>query len=111
MLRDPFDRFDLSDVTDDVEYAARLHGVMAMLALPQVRQDDGSYRRREVEIEIDSDVWQIVESASFDHERVTFRFGMNGTARSWTFDVRRCPRWRVDARYPRRMGPRFGATP
>lgn len=108
------DQFDLSDVGEDVgaEDAARLHGVMAMLALPEVRCDDGTFRRREVDIEIAPGKWQRVDGVSVEAERVVFFFGVNGHRQQWVFvKGERVPRWRCDANVPRRSGPRFGSAP
>lgn len=111
VLRDPFERFDLSDVFDERENEARLAGVMAVLALPALHCDDGSHRRREVEIEIDG-VWHHIDGVSFDNDRVMFHFGANGHRSEFIFPHRaRMPRWRIDARVSRRAGPRYGVTP
>lgn len=98
MLRD---QFDVSDVPCVEEDAARLRGVMAMLALPAVRTKGGAYRRRDVEIEVAPDQWERIDGVSIESERVTFHRGTNGTRREWVFlRIERMPEWRVDAVRP-----------
>lgn len=95
MLRDDF---DLSDVHSAFENDARLRGVMAMLALPEVWHR-GRARRRVVEVEVTRDHWEVVDGVSVDFEAnvVTFYAGMNGHSREWMFLCgERMPDWRVD---------------
>lgn len=82
----------------DVEAWSRLSGLLAMLALPPVRCDDGRYQRRLIEIEIapGSDKWTAIDGLTIEPTRLIFYTGMNGTRRQWVF-VRPegVPRWRA----------------
>ena len=81
----------------DDEQAARLHGLMAMLALPARRGDDGVYRRLLVEIEVARGRWAPVDSVIIESDRLVFSYGVNGHRREYTFvageDV---PQWRTE---------------
>ena len=85
----------------EAEMHARLMGVVAALALPEVRCLDGSYRTRVVEIELarESNVWQPVHGVSISAEAITFFTNeSDGAARSsWRFThAEGCPAWRMD---------------
>ncbi len=93
------------------ELDARLRGVVAMLALPELRCSDGSTRRRHVEIELGLDQWVQVTHVHVDHDGATFSCEgpaddgrAEGTLRQWRFpvalalgDIIWVPCWRVDA--------------
>ncbi len=95
------DTFDLTDVIDTREHDARLFGLMAMLALPELVTLDGKTRKREVEIEVGGH-WVPVDAVSIDAYGVTFTHGVNGHRVEWRFlRIEGVPRWRVDAHVPR----------
>lgn len=57
---------------ENPEHHARLSGMMAILALPPVRQADGVYRKRKVWIEVAPDSWDAIDSFSIEHDKFTF---------------------------------------
>ena len=93
MLRESLENASVSADSDDEEYA-RLHGLMAMLALPPVRRATGGMRKYVVEIEASRNVWVPVDSIVIDDEGLTFVWGANGTRVERKF--KRCPPWRVE---------------
>jgi hypothetical protein len=82
---------------DEGENAARLAGLLAMLALPMVRTIDGRERRRTIEIEIKPGLWARVEGCTIERTRLIFWTGSNGTRMQYEFRASDgCPRWRAD---------------
>lgn len=78
----------------DANAWASLSGLMAVLALPAVRQPNGVYRRRDVEVEIAPGVWQAVDSIAVEAERLVFWFGPANARIEFVF-------LRVDGAVPR----------
>jgi len=91
-MREARKRAELIDRTS--EDGARLHGLLAVLALPAMRCQDGAYRRPKVEIEIKRGVWAEVESIIIDDKGMTFLFGTNGHTTRYHFPGTICPNWR-----------------
>lgn len=82
---------------DEGENAARLAGLLAMLALPMVRTMDGRERKRTIEIEIKPGLWARVEGCTIERTRLIFWVGSNGTRRQFEFRASEgCPQWRCD---------------
>jgi len=81
---------------DDGENAARLAGLLAMLALPMMRTLDGRYRRRRIEIEYRPGRWELIEGVEVKADQLTFWRGANGTTERLTVPASRCPHWRAD---------------
>lgn len=76
----------------DAEGWARLQGLMATLALPQVASG-----ARRVEVEVAPDTWVQITSCAFDSEKLTFWCGVACVV---CFEFRHTepvPRWRMDA--------------
>lgn len=82
---------------DNVEDWARLKGLMAMLALPGVRDPaSDTFNSRVVQIEIRHEVWTAIDAVAIDAERLIFWVGTNGSRQEFVF--RRSegvPRWRM----------------
>ncbi len=82
---------------DEAENAARLAGLLAMLALPMVRCDDGMYRRRMIEAEVSPGKWAEVHGASIEAHRLILWSGTNGSRIQYEFrSSEGCPRWRTE---------------
>lgn len=82
---------------DEAENAARLTGLLAMLALPMVRCDDGLYRRRLVELEISAGRWVAIEGIAIEAHRIIVWSGRNGSRTQFEFRKSEgCPPWRTD---------------
>lgn len=82
---------------DDAEAWASLSGLMAILALPPIRE-----RHRVVEVEITPGMWQLVHSIAIEANVIRFWFGTNGSRTEFTFlrtAFDRVPRWRVPQQY------------
>lgn len=79
------------------EDGSRLHGLLAVLALPARRQADGVYRRPVVEVEIQKhpSKWAAVENLVIDADGMTFFWGTNGSTVQYRFPGRTCPAWRM----------------
>jgi hypothetical protein len=76
---------------DHAEGWASLQGLMAQLALPPVRSLDGSFCRPRIEVEINPDEWEPIDSVSVESARVVFALGK----REWVFlRTETFPRWR-----------------
>lgn len=92
----------VATMDEEAESAARLAGLLAMLALPMLRRSDGSERRRCIEIEIKEGIWARIESATVEMHRLIFSCGSNGTRVQYEFRASEgCPRWRADKPEPR----------
>lgn len=90
---------------DEGENAARLAGLLAMLALPMLRTLDGRERRRDIEIEVSPGKWARIEGASIEAARLIFWSGSNGTRQQFVFRASEgCPRWRADRPEPHYFG-------
>jgi hypothetical protein len=74
---------------------ARLHGLLAMLALPARRGPDGKHRRIVVEVEISHGQWAAVEDVIVDADGMTMTWGRNGDRVEYHFPGTECPRWRT----------------
>lgn len=74
---------------------ARLQGLLAMLALPPLRRDDGQMWRVVVEVEIAKGKWAPVETLSIDDKGLTFTWGRNGSTVEYKFPGESCPPWRT----------------
>lgn len=91
-------------IMDDAENAARLAGLLAMIALPMVRDGEGRYRRRVIEIEVAPGKWAAVDGVAIERERMLFWSGNNGTRMQYEFrSSEGCPRWRSDRPQHRRF--------
>ncbi len=87
----------MRDTQATPEAYASLQGLMAMLALPPVRCDDGTFRKRRVEIEIADGIWACIDSMIIEAERLLFTFGANGTRVEYVFARSEgVPEWRVE---------------
>ncbi len=87
---------DIKEHTEGfVDNWARLQGVIAMLALPEVRCRDGVFRRRAVEIEVLPDQWREITECTITAESVKFAIGDGAWRREYLFDRGAVPRWRV----------------
>ncbi len=80
----------------EAENAARLSGLVAMLALPMVRTQDGRDRRRVIEIEYRPGQWERVDAVEVKAQTLTFWRGANGSSVQFSVPASRCPRWRAD---------------
>lgn len=82
---------------EDAEGWSRLKGLMAMLALPGVRNpESNTLQNRVVQIEIRRDVWTAIDAVAIEAERVIFWVGTNGSRQEFVF--RRSegvPQWRM----------------
>lgn len=88
----------------DVEGWARLSGLLAVLALPEMRLDDGTYRRRAIEIEVKprSDRWTLIDGICIEHHRIICFWGSNGTRQQYEFmRGEQMPMWRFADRKPK----------
>jgi hypothetical protein len=91
------------ELMDDPENHARLSGLLAILALPLLRGDDGHLRRINVEILLRGDSgltgiesrWVSVEGADVEAGKLTIWAGSNGKRMRWEFDATKCPEWRT----------------
>src|SRR5688572_29329143 len=73
----------------------RLLGLMAQLALPEVRGGDGVFRKPRIEIEVVAGQWELIDSLSINDSKMVFSFGINGKRQEWTFlHTEGCPAWR-----------------
>ncbi len=80
---------------------ARVKGLLAVLALPAVRDEEGRERRRVVEIEYRPGQWEQVDGCSVDGDKLIFWRGRNGTSVQFSCPPSRCPPWRMDRPTPR----------
>ncbi len=75
-----------------------LQGLMAVLALPATRREDGVYRKRQVEVEISRNAWVQIDSMAVEPDRLVFWYGTNGRRVEYVFERSEgAPRWRVEA--------------
>lgn len=83
----------------DSEAHARLLGLMAVLALPPVRCDEGTTTKRPlVEIEVHTGVWRPVETIIVLDTLIVLSFGKNGSTRTYRFLTADCPAWRMPSK-------------
>lgn len=81
---------------EDAEGWARLSGMMAMLALPPVRRDDGTFRARVVEIEVAPNRWLRVDGVALEAHRLICWHGSNGSRIQFEYPRGAAiPRWRM----------------
>jgi hypothetical protein len=81
----------------DPEQSARLHGLMAMLALPPLRDPGGDARRIVIEIEVLRDQWEPIDAVIIEPDRLVCSFGVNGHRVEWAFLWSEgVPRWRTN---------------
>lgn len=79
------------------EQEARLRGLCAVLGLPEVRQPDGSMRRRLVEVNV-GEAWVSITGLAIDADGMHV-FGVDG--QSYRFIAREgVPPWRMDHGVP-----------
>lgn len=84
----------MAETVDTDEGWARLQGLMATLALPARRHQDGVYRKPRVEVHI-ANAWEPIDTVTIESDRVTFSFGINGSQREWIFlRAEGIPPWR-----------------
>jgi hypothetical protein len=82
---------------DDGEKAARLAGLLAMLALPMVRGREGRYERRMIEAEVSPGKWAAIQGAAIEADRLILWSGTNGSRVQYEFrSSEGCPRWRTE---------------
>ncbi len=93
----------INSTTEESNAWARLRGLVAVLSLPAHRCDDGIFRKRKVEVELDANTWVAVDSMAIESERIVFWFGTNGTRVEYVFPRDACPRWRVEPSTPQRF--------
>jgi len=99
------DTFMAKLIEEDVEAWARLQGLLAMLALPPMREDDGVVRRILVEIEVSPNKWVPIEGVTIEPHRLIFHYGTNGTRVQYPYAREDgIPRWRT----PRAKRPTHG---
>lgn len=88
----------MTGLAQGAEADARLHGLMATLSLPLVREG-----RVEVQVEVVPGAWEKIDGVSIEAERITFSRGFNGRAYSWTFlTIEGVPAWRTVSRSSKR---------
>lgn len=88
---------DEIETVDDPEGWARLQGLIAMLALPEVRLPNGTYARRRVEVRLSS-TWQPVDTVVVTKESVVFSHGANGSRREFILArTEPVPAWRMES--------------
>jgi hypothetical protein len=87
---------DIKELLTRGEAAARLHGLIAMLALPTVRAATGADVRRVIEIQLADGRWERVHRAEVSSGMLALYQGDNGESYCFTFDVESPPIWRCD---------------
>ncbi len=88
---------------DEGENAARLAGLLAILALPMVRCHDGFNRRRLIEAEVSPGKWAVIHGATIEANRLILWSGTNGSRIQYEFrSSEGCPRWRTERAGERR---------
>ncbi len=82
----------------EAENHARLHGLLAVLALPMLcGKRGGPERRRLIEIEVAPNQWMEIHGATIEAHRLIFWSGCNGTRKQIEFHASEgCPRWRIE---------------
>jgi hypothetical protein len=79
----------------DAESWSRMAGLLAMLALPSLRDSDGTYRKQLIEIEILPGQWRAIDGVTIEAHRTVFHFGRNGSSVQYEFTSASVPRWRT----------------
>jgi hypothetical protein len=78
---------------EDPEMAARVCGLIAVLALPPTRRPDGSWAKRAIEI-LDEREWHRVERVLIVDHWIIFGAGAHVHRREWRFHRTEVPPWR-----------------
>lgn len=87
---------------ENAEEWSRMAGLLAVLALPPLRESDGTYRRQLIEIEISHGRWAAIDGVTIEAHRVLFHHGRNGSSVQYEFTrAEGVPRWRQVRSTPR----------